>query len=316
MTHRSDQVDEPTQPDRKHGAEQVERHEREGHHEHHGDAPQASFRFDADGTIDWDDLYSQRDQTWSGNPNASLIAHADALPCGRALDVGCGEGADAIWLADRGWRVTALEVSEVALARARAHAGDRAITWVHAGILEATRGVAVGDAGEATAAEAGVIGETVPGHGAGLGASDANEASWGAGIVGPPVGTAAGTVGGAAGVDSAVVVPALPVAGFDLVSVHYPGLRRTPGAEAERAMLDLVAPGGRFLAVFHADVDVEQARSHGFDPDDYVGAEQIRAALGNPQWRILVDGRSPRAVTTGRGAHHMDDLIILAQKAP
>ncbi|MGL5828980.1 MAG: hypothetical protein ACRC0L_05355 [Angustibacter sp.] len=47
-----------------------------------------------------------------------------------------------------------------------------------------------------------------------------------------------------------------------------------------------------------------------------MGAEQIRVALGNPQWRILVDGRSPRAVTTGRGAHHMDDLIILAQKAP
>src|SRR3712207_4228225 len=58
---------------------------------------------------------------------------------GKVLDVGCGEGADAVWLARGGWDVTALEVSGVALERAAAHARDAAVDihWVHAGLAEA-----------------------------------------------------------------------------------------------------------------------------------------------------------------------------------
>jgi 2-polyprenyl-3-methyl-5-hydroxy-6-metoxy-1,4-benzoquinol methylase len=81
----------------------------------------------------WDERYGSTDQVWSGNPNLRLVEQATPLTPGAALDVGCGEGADAIWLAGRGWRVTGVDVSTVALQRASAHAAaagvaDR-ITW-------------------------------------------------------------------------------------------------------------------------------------------------------------------------------------------
>ncbi|RFA07235.1 SAM-dependent methyltransferase [Subtercola boreus] len=70
----------------------------------------------------WNEHYGQREQIWSGQPNAVLVDEASGLAAGRALDVGCGEGADAIWLAGRGWQVTAVDVSGLALDRARAAA--------------------------------------------------------------------------------------------------------------------------------------------------------------------------------------------------
>ena len=79
-----------------------------GHTHQHGHHP------DAD---DWDERYSD-DQMWSGHPNEQLVVEASDLEAGTALDVGCGEGADAIWLAERGWRVTGIDVSARALARA------------------------------------------------------------------------------------------------------------------------------------------------------------------------------------------------------
>ena len=88
---------------------------------------------------EWDERYAGAEQVWSGEPNGALVAEVSGLPPGRALDVGCGEGADALWLAGRGWDVTALDVSRVALERAR-QAADRAgvqVTWVHAGLVEA-----------------------------------------------------------------------------------------------------------------------------------------------------------------------------------
>ena len=67
-----------------------------------------------------------------------LVAEVAALTPGRALDVGCGEGADAIWLAQRGWTVTAIEISEVAICRARAasHPARASIEWVCRGTLQ------------------------------------------------------------------------------------------------------------------------------------------------------------------------------------
>jgi 2-polyprenyl-3-methyl-5-hydroxy-6-metoxy-1,4-benzoquinol methylase len=73
----------------------------------------------------WDDRYRSAERLWSGQPNAQLVAQAAGLAAGEALDAGCGEGADAIWLASRGWAVTALDVSAVALERAAAHAAAR-----------------------------------------------------------------------------------------------------------------------------------------------------------------------------------------------
>ena len=87
----------------------------------------------------WDGRYADRQQLWSGRPNGALVAEVAGLQPGRVLDVGCGEGADAVWLARGGWDVTALEVSGVALDRAMRHARDAgvAVHWVHAGLVEA-----------------------------------------------------------------------------------------------------------------------------------------------------------------------------------
>jgi SAM-dependent methyltransferase len=73
----------------------------------------------------WDERYRSADRLWSGEPNPQLVAQAADLPAGEALDAGSGEGADAIWLASRGWTVTAVDVSAVALERAAQHAAAR-----------------------------------------------------------------------------------------------------------------------------------------------------------------------------------------------
>ncbi|MGW3989900.1 class I SAM-dependent methyltransferase [Streptomyces sp. NPDC004830] len=88
---------------------------------------------------EWDDRYADRQQLWSGRPNGALVAEVAGLAPGRVLDVGCGEGADALWLARGGWDVTALDVSGVALERAAGHAREAGLTvrWVHAELTEA-----------------------------------------------------------------------------------------------------------------------------------------------------------------------------------
>jgi SAM-dependent methyltransferase len=70
----------------------------------------------------WDERYRSSPQVWSGEPNPQLVAEIADLAPGRALDAGCGEGADAIWLARRGWEVVAADISGVALERAAQHA--------------------------------------------------------------------------------------------------------------------------------------------------------------------------------------------------
>lgn len=89
----------------------------------------------------WDDRYGTAESIWSGDPNPQLVAEVGGLAPGTAIDIGSGEGADAIWLAGRGWQVTGLDVSQVALdrgaARARSVSGQVAdrITWERADIL-------------------------------------------------------------------------------------------------------------------------------------------------------------------------------------
>ena len=90
-------------------------------------------------SAEWDQRYTEADQVWSGQPNGTLVAEITGRPPGRALDVGCGEGADAVWLAGQGWQVTALDVSAVALGRAAllAEEAGAVVDWRHAGLLEA-----------------------------------------------------------------------------------------------------------------------------------------------------------------------------------
>jgi 2-polyprenyl-3-methyl-5-hydroxy-6-metoxy-1,4-benzoquinol methylase len=97
-------------------------------HEHHAEHGESEYTQEF-----WDERYGSADKIWSGQPNTQLVAHVSDLPPGDALDVGSGEGADAIWLAMRGWRVTAVDVSGVALERAARAAAAKGvqsvITW-------------------------------------------------------------------------------------------------------------------------------------------------------------------------------------------
>lgn len=82
----------------------------------------------------WEERYSGEEKIWSGNPNPQLVAEVTGLAAGTALDVGCGEGGDVIWLARQGWRVTGADFSANGLARAARHAeragvADRTDWW-------------------------------------------------------------------------------------------------------------------------------------------------------------------------------------------
>ena len=195
---------------------------------------------------EWDRRYGDGQQLWSGRPNGALVAEVADLAPGRALDVGCGEGADAVWLAQAGWEVTGLEVSGVALERAAEHAEHAgvAIRWVHAELARA--------------------------------------------------GFASGS--------------------FDLVSAQYPALLRTPDAASERALLDVVAPGGVLLLVHHAGMQTREAHDGSFDPADYVWPSMVAERL-DQDWEIELDEQRPRIVPEGgAGSHHADDLVLRARR--
>ncbi|MFD9026839.1 class I SAM-dependent methyltransferase [Streptomyces parvulus] len=76
----------------------------------------------------WEARYRDTGRVWSGRPNELLVREASALAPGAALDLGCGEGADAVWLASRGWRVTGVDISGTALERAAGHAADAGVS--------------------------------------------------------------------------------------------------------------------------------------------------------------------------------------------
>ena len=205
--------------------------------EHAGHAP-ASSPHSAE---HWDERYSG-ERIWSGRPNAALVAEVDALTPARVLDLGCGEGADSVWLAQQGWQVTALDISSKAVERTLAAAAGAGVSvdGVAAPFLEAQ----------------------------------------------------------------------LDAASYSLVSAMYPALLRTPERAAEQRMLDLVAPGGTLLVVHHADIDREHALERGFDPDDYVSPEDVRALAVEQGWVVVVDDRRERDVSGGAGAHHHHDLVV------
>lgn len=75
----------------------------------------------------WETRYAEKPRIWSGRPNARLAEIAATLPGSHALDLGCGEGGDAMWLAEHGWQVVAVDVSTTALARAAEDAAARGV---------------------------------------------------------------------------------------------------------------------------------------------------------------------------------------------
>lgn len=195
---------------------------------------------------EWDERYhSFLDRLPAQRPNPAVVSEITGLPTGSALDIGCGVGADAVWLAGRGWDVTAIDVSGVALEHAAA-AADQA-------------GVAV---------------------------------SW---------------------IRSRLEDLDLPDGGFDLVTAHYPALLHSPGRDAERALLAAVAPRGLLLVVHHADIDVELAKSHGFDPAVYLLHDDV-VTLFDADWEVSVDRRRARPVPAGQDGQHTHDDVLLARR--
>jgi SAM-dependent methyltransferase len=87
---------------------------------------------------EWDERYAGIELVWTAEPNRFVVEELQALPPGRALDVGAGEGRNAIWLAHRGWQVTAVDFSAVGLEKGRrlAETSRAAVDWVHADLRE------------------------------------------------------------------------------------------------------------------------------------------------------------------------------------
>ncbi|HEY6800755.1 MAG TPA: class I SAM-dependent methyltransferase [Agromyces sp.] len=93
-------------------------------HRHQHSETEAQEMFEAPS---WEERYSGEQKVWSGNPNPQLVAEASGLTPGTALDVGCGEGGDVIWLAQQGWWVTGADFSANGLARAAQHAAEAGV---------------------------------------------------------------------------------------------------------------------------------------------------------------------------------------------
>ena len=90
------------------------------------------------GPEEWNRRYAGTELLWTAQPNRFLVAEATSLTPGRALDLACGEGRNAVWLAEQGWQVTGVDFSDVGLAKARELAAARGVEvdWVLADLLD------------------------------------------------------------------------------------------------------------------------------------------------------------------------------------
>ncbi len=86
----------------------------------------------------WDERYAGSELVWTAQPNRFVVAEVQELPPGRALDLAAGEGRNSLWLAARGWQVTAVDFSAAGLDKGRRLAAARRvqIDWVLADVLD------------------------------------------------------------------------------------------------------------------------------------------------------------------------------------
>lgn len=222
----------------------------------------------------WDERYTESQQLWSGEPNGALVTEVAGHRPGTVLDVGCGEGADAIWLTQRGWEVTALDVSGVALARAReaAAAAGVDVTWLHSGLLEAD----------------------LP-----AGGFDLVSAQYPA-LLQTPDGDA----------ERALLAAVAP--GGTLLFVHHAAFgSQLQGQQQGQQQGERGGDheGHHEHAGHHGHQDTDH--DPGFDPADFVGPADVAAVLDD-EWRVEVDELRPRDVVAGAGAGHTQDVVLRA----
>ncbi|WP_345941383.1 class I SAM-dependent methyltransferase [Nesterenkonia sp. E16_10] len=89
----------------------------------------------------WESRYADSERIWSGRVNPTMSSLVADLPAGRALDLGCGEGADVLWLAARGWQAMGIDISATAVAHGKAQAeshdlGDGSAVFLAADLPE------------------------------------------------------------------------------------------------------------------------------------------------------------------------------------
>jgi SAM-dependent methyltransferase len=86
----------------------------------------------------WNERYAEKELVWSMGPNQLFAEHVDGLKSGRALDVASGEGRNAIWLAEQGWKVDAIDFSDVGIEKAREIADRRmvSVNWIVADVCD------------------------------------------------------------------------------------------------------------------------------------------------------------------------------------
>jgi SAM-dependent methyltransferase len=86
----------------------------------------------------WDRRYAGSELVWTAEPNRFLVAETETLEPGRVIDLACGEGRNAVWLAERGWQSVGVDFSEVGLQKARELASGRGVNveWVAADLLD------------------------------------------------------------------------------------------------------------------------------------------------------------------------------------
>ena len=88
----------------------------------------------------WDERYGGDELLWTSAPNQFLVSEVAGLPAGSAVDLACGEGRNAVWLAEQGWVVTGVDFSSVGLAKAQRLAQSRQVDvrWVESAVQEWT----------------------------------------------------------------------------------------------------------------------------------------------------------------------------------
>lgn len=230
----------------------------------------------------WDERYAEA--VWSGDPNMALVRELEGATPGTVLDVGCGEGGDAIWLAQQGWQVTALDVSAVGIARAQnaAREGGVDAEWLVTGLL----GLDPSRTFDLVSAFYPVLERT-----------DANDAEHALLRAVAPGGTLL------------VVHHVMDGPDHDHGDGHGHG--RDHGHDHDHG------PG-------QGGEDGHEAAESGkpnFDHRRLVMPEQVHALLAEPEfaaeWTIELFERRPRRVASGHAAsHHVEDEILRARRMP